>query len=71
MKLQFSLNTRATLTLLTGMLGMVWQFGIATAGGSISRDLIAASVALILASLGLGVKKDSSIDIDEKSDEKE
>ena len=58
MKLQFSLNTRSTLALLTGMLGMIWQGGIATAGGSPSRDLIAASVTLILASLGLGVRKE-------------
>lgn len=62
MKLQFSLNTRTTLALLTGMLGMIWQGGIATAGGSPSRDLIAASVTLILASLGLGVRRENDGD---------
>lgn len=56
--IQFSLDTRASLALLTGILGMIWQGGIATAGGSPSRDLIAASVSLILASLGLGIKKE-------------
>jgi hypothetical protein len=64
MKLQFSLNTRTTLALLTGMLGMIWQGGIATAGGSPSRDLIAASVTLILASLGLGVRREENGDSD-------
>lgn len=62
MKLHFSLNTRTTLALLTGMLGMIWQGGIATAGGSPSRDLIAASVTLILASLGLGVRREDNGD---------
>jgi hypothetical protein len=62
MKLHLSLNTRTTLALLTGMLGMIWQGGIATAGGSPSRDLIAASVTLILASLGLGVRREENGD---------
>jgi hypothetical protein len=39
---------------------MIWQGGIATAGGSPSRDLIAASVTLILASIGLGVRRESN-----------
>lgn len=57
MNIKFSLDTRTTLAFLTGVLGMVWQGGIATAGGTPSRDLIAASVTLILASLGLGFRK--------------
>ena len=69
MKLQFSLNTRSTLALLTGMLGMIWQGGIATAGGSPSRDLIAASVTLILASLGLGVRKQEDGNSDKQNNE--
>lgn len=56
--IQFSLETRASLVLITGMLGLFWQAGIATAGGSPSRDLIAGSVTIILASLGLGLKKE-------------
>lgn len=59
MKLQFSLSTRTTLSLLTGMVGMIWQGTIATLGGTTSRDLIAASVTLILASLGLGIHRDN------------
>lgn len=60
MNIKFSLDTRTTLAFLTGVLGMLWQGGIATAGGSPSRDLIAASVTLILASIGLGVKRESN-----------
>jgi hypothetical protein len=60
MHIKFSLDTRTTLAFLTGVLGMIWQGGIATAGGSPSRDLIAASVTLILASIGLGVRRESN-----------
>lgn len=59
MNIKFSLDTRTTLAFLTGVLGMVWQGGIATVGGTPSRDLIAASVTLILASIGLGFRKDN------------
>lgn len=56
-KIQFSLDTRASLALLTGILGIVWQAGIVTFGGEPSRDIIGACVTIILASLGLGLKK--------------
>jgi hypothetical protein len=59
MNIKFSLDTRTTLAFLTGVLGMVWQGGIATIGGTPSRDLIAASVTLILASIGLGFRKEN------------
>jgi hypothetical protein len=62
MNIKFSLDTRTTLAFLTGVLGMIWQGGITTVGGSPSRDLIAASVTLILASLGLGFKKEDDSD---------
>ena len=68
--IQFSLETRASLVLLTGILGLIWQAGIATAGGSPSRDLIAGSVTIMLASLGLGLKKEEKTnDVSSKNTE--
>lgn len=71
MNIKFSLDTRTTLAFLTGVLGMLWQGGIATIGGTPSRDLIAASVTLILASIGLGFKRDNGPDSTTKSDRTE
>lgn len=71
MNIKFSLDTRTTLAFLTGVLGMVWQGGIATAGGSPSRDLIAASVTLILASLGLGFRRDNEPSSTQQNDSAE
>jgi hypothetical protein len=65
--IQFSLDTRASLVMLTGILGIIWQGAILTFGGEPSRDLIGASVTLILASLGIGFKRESNNGSDNSS----
>jgi hypothetical protein len=68
MNIKFSLDTRTTLAFLTGVLGMLWQGGITTFGGTPSRDLIAASLTLILASIGMGFRKQDDTNSAQQND---
>lgn len=55
-------DTRMTLAFIVGAIGLIWQGVIVTLGGEVEPSLVAAFSTVLLATIGIGIKKSDDDD---------